>query len=63
MTNSSSLIIHEPLPADDPTMRQPDITLARKELDWEPKVPLVEGLKKTINYFQDMLESGLIRIN
>lgn len=63
MTNSSSLIIHEPLLADDPTMRQPDITLARKELDWEPKVPLVEGLKKTINYFQDMLESGLIRIN
>ena len=63
MTNSSSLIIHEPLPADDPTMRQPDITLARKELDWEPKVPLVEGLKKTINYFQDMPESGLIRIN
>lgn len=63
LTNSSSLIIHEPLPADDPTMRQPDITLARKELGWEPKVPLVEGLKKTINYFQDMLEKGWIKIN
>lgn len=63
LTNSSSLIIHEPLPADDPTMRQPDITLARKELGWEPKVPLAEGLKKTINYFQDMLEKGWIKIN
>lgn len=63
LTNSSSLIIHEPLPADDPTMRQPDITLARKELGWEPKVPLVEGLKKTINYFQDMLDKGLISVN
>lgn len=61
LTNSGSMIIHEPLPADDPTMRQPDITLARKELGWEPKVPLEEGLKKTIVYFSDMLDKGLIK--
>ena len=41
-----------PLPDDDPTQRQPDITLARKELGWEPTIQLEEGLKKTIDYFK-----------
>lgn len=50
LTNSKSLIIHEPLPQDDPVRRKPDITKA-KLLDWEPKIQLNEGLKKTIDYF------------
>src|SRR5262249_47024515 len=44
MVGSKSKIVYLPLPADDPTQRQPDITLARKNLSWEPKVPLREGL-------------------
>ncbi|MBY0313621.1 MAG: SDR family oxidoreductase [Phycisphaerales bacterium] len=47
----SSKIVFKPMPADDPTQRQPDITLAKAKLGWEPKVPLREGLKKTIAYF------------
>jgi UDP-glucuronate decarboxylase len=46
-----SKIVQKPMPADDPTQRQPDITLAKSKLGWEPKVPLREGLKKTIQYF------------
>ena len=52
LTKSKSKIIHKPLPADDPKQRKPDITLAKKYLKWEPKVPLAEGLKKTIAYFK-----------
>lgn len=53
MTGSKSKLIYQPLPADDPKQRQPDITLARKELGgWEPKVPLREGLAKTIAWFK-----------
>jgi len=55
MTNSSSEIIFEALPQDDPTQRQPDITLARKQLDWEPKSGLEQGLKKTIEYFRTIV--------
>ncbi|GAB4270751.1 MAG: SDR family oxidoreductase [Deferrisomatales bacterium] len=44
-----------PLPADDPVQRQPDISLARQRLGWAPKVPLAEGLRKTIDYFDDLL--------
>jgi UDP-glucuronate decarboxylase len=40
---------------DDPTQRQPDITLAREKLDWEPKIQLEEGLRKTIPYFKELL--------
>ncbi len=54
-TGSKSNIIHLPLPADDPTQRQPDITLAKKELGWEPKVMLDEGLVKTIGYFKSVI--------
>ena len=56
LTGSKSKIIHEALPADDPKQRKPDITLARKHLGWEPKVPLAEGLKETIAYFRAYLE-------
>ena len=57
LTNSKSEIIYEPLPEDDPRQRQPDITLAKDKLGWEPKVPLREGLEKTIAYFSDLLKS------
>lgn len=52
LTGSSSKIIYMDIPKDDPTRRQPDISLAKKELDWEPYIQLEEGLKKTIAYFK-----------
>ena len=52
ITKSKSKIVHKPLPSDDPRQRKPDITLAKKYLKWEPKVPLTEGLKRTIAYFK-----------
>ena len=52
MTGSTSQIVYQPLPTDDPKLRQPDITRARTLLGWEPKVPLEEGLVKTIDYFR-----------
>ncbi|OAV68869.1 dTDP-glucose 4,6-dehydratase [Bacteroidales bacterium Barb4] len=53
LTNSTSKIIFQPLPADDPKQRRPDISLAKEKLNgWEPKIPLEEGLKRTINYFR-----------
>jgi dTDP-glucose 4,6-dehydratase len=55
ITGSSSVIERHPLPTDDPKVRQPDITLARKKLGWEPKVQLEEGLRKTIEYFKNRL--------
>ena len=55
LTNSNSKIIHKPLPSDDPSKRQPDITLAKKELNFEPKVDIEEGLIKTIEYFKNKL--------
>ena len=55
MTDSKSKIVFQPLPQDDPKMRRPDITLAKTRLDWEPKVKLDEGLKKTIEYFKSTL--------
>ena len=56
LTGSHSKIIYEPLPKDDPLQRQPDITLAKKELDWQPVIKLEEGLKKTITYFDQLLK-------
>ena len=50
-TGSRSKIVREPLPADDPIQRQPDISLARQKLDWAPTIELDDGLKKTIDYF------------
>jgi len=55
LTNSSSKIIYQPLPSDDPMQRKPDITLARKELGWEPKIQLEEGLVKTIDFFKSII--------
>jgi len=52
LTGSKSELVYQPLPEDDPTQRQPDITLAKKHLGWEPTVPLREGLAKTIEYFR-----------
>lgn len=54
LTGSRSKIIHLALPQDDPKQRQPDIALARSTLGWEPKVPLAEGLKRTIDYFRNL---------
>lgn len=55
LTGSSSRIVYEALPKDDPRQRQPDITLARRELGWEPSVELMEGLGRTISYFKARL--------
>jgi len=52
MTGSKSKIVYQPLPEDDPKVRRPDITRAKTLLGWEPKVPLREGLTKTIEYFR-----------
>ncbi len=57
LTNLKSKIIYKPLPEDDPKRRQPNIELAKKELKWEPKIQLEEGLKKTINYFERLLNN------
>ena len=56
LTGSKSKLVFKPLPSDDPKQRQPNIELARKELGWEPKVALKEGLIKTIAYFDDLLK-------
>jgi UDP-glucuronate decarboxylase len=55
LTGSKSPLEFRPLPSDDPTQRQPDIALARAKLGWEPAIPLSEGLKKTIAYFDELL--------
>ena len=55
LTGSKSQLTRKPLPRDDPMQRQPDITLAKKVLGWEPTVELDAGLKKTISYFDDLL--------
>ena len=57
LTGSKSEIVFRQLPVDDPRQRRPDISLAQKMLEWEPKVPLEEGLKKTIAYFDDIIGS------
>lgn len=56
MTGSRSKIVTRPLPEDDPRQRQPDITLASEQLGWQPKIPLEEGLKATIVYFEGVLK-------
>jgi UDP-glucuronate decarboxylase len=55
-TNSSSKIVFQPLPEDDPTQRKPDITLARTKLDWSPEIELEKGLTGTIQYFRNILK-------
>lgn len=56
LTNSDSKLVHKELPADDPLQRQPDISLAKKELGWEPKIKLESGLLPTIEYFKSIIK-------
>ena len=56
MTGAKSRLRFEPLPSDDPRQRQPDISMAKSILKWEPKIPLREGLTKTIAYFESALQ-------
>ncbi|MGO9059080.1 MAG: UDP-glucuronic acid decarboxylase family protein [Candidatus Binataceae bacterium] len=59
LSKSSSKLVFRPLPPDDPTRRRPDISLARERLGWEPKIPLREGLTRTVEHFRR--ELGLVR--
>ena len=56
LTGSKSPVVERPLPTDDPKVRQPDITRARETLGWEPRVPLDDGLKRTIEYFRGVVD-------
>jgi UDP-glucuronate decarboxylase len=56
LSGSKSKIVFKPLPQDDPMQRQPDITLAKERLRWEPTIALEEGLKKTIEYFENLIK-------
>ncbi|WP_018185253.1 UDP-glucuronic acid decarboxylase family protein [Kaistia granuli] len=58
LTGSSSKLVFQPLPSDDPRQRQPDITLAGRLLDWKPTIELDEGLRHTIAYFDDLLSES-----
>jgi len=58
LTGSHSEVVFRELPIDDPKIRQPDITAARRELGWEPRVPLAEGLAATLRYFEDRLAAA-----
>jgi len=55
LTGSKSKLTFLPLPSDDPLQRKPDISVAKKMLDWEPKIHLEEGLLKTIDYFKSVV--------
>jgi UDP-glucuronate decarboxylase len=55
LTGSRSRITHRPLPVDDPRQRRPDISRAKRELEWQPRIPLAQGLEKTIRYFDSLL--------
>ncbi len=61
LTGSSSPIVHQPLPQDDPKVRQPDIAKARRALGWEPRVPLREGLAHTIEWFRAGVREEAVR--
>jgi dTDP-glucose 4,6-dehydratase len=55
LTGAQVPIVHEPLPADDPKRRRPDISKAKQLLDWEPRVGLEEGLRETVEYFKQIV--------
>ena len=55
LTNSKSKIVNKDLPIDDPIRRKPDISMAKKSLDWEPNVDVIDGLKETIDYFKSKI--------
>jgi UDP-glucuronate decarboxylase len=61
LTGARSNIAHRPRPEDDPRQRQPDIAKAQKALGWAPKTPLKEGLRKTIEYFEQLLREPGVR--
>ncbi|MAB12686.1 UDP-glucuronic acid decarboxylase family protein [Parvibaculum sp.] len=61
ITGTKSSLVRKPLPQDDPLQRRPDISEAKRALDWEPVTPLAEGLVKTIAYFEDMLKDNAVR--
>ena len=56
LTGARSRLEFQPLPQDDPRQRKPDISLASEKLGWQPKVPLEEGIRRTIDYFRQLLE-------
>ena len=60
ITGTKSEIEYKPLPVDDPKVRQPDISRARKVLGWEPRVKFDEGIAKTIEYFRGCVERGVL---
>src|ERR1700688_492857 len=61
LTNSSARLVTMPIPQDDPRRRCPDISKARAQLGWTPHTPFVDGLKKTINYFEELLRDKRVR--
>ena len=61
LTGTTQKVIYEDLPVNDPMQRQPDISLARKLLNWEPKVDRSEGMKITFNYFRSLTEEELYK--
>ncbi|RLD28160.1 MAG: SDR family NAD-dependent epimerase/dehydratase, partial [Bacteroidetes bacterium] len=61
LTKTSQKVIFKDLPTDDPLQRQPDISLAKKLLDWEPKVERAEGMQKTFNYFKNLSRDELYK--
>ena len=63
LTNTNQKIKYKPLPKDDPLKRQPDISLAKKILNWTPKVNRTEGMKKTLEYFRTLPESKLFKVD
>lgn len=60
LTGTMSAIVHQPLPVDDPKVRQPNIDKARALLGWEPTMPLEDGLKRTIDYFAALIQKGAV---
>ena len=61
LTGSKSRLVHRPRPQDDPRQRRPDISAAKEDLGWAPRMALVEGLQKTIAYFEDLLKEPGVR--
>ncbi|UCD85349.1 MAG: SDR family NAD-dependent epimerase/dehydratase, partial [Deltaproteobacteria bacterium] len=59
LTNSKSKIVYSELSKDDPIRRSPDITLAKSKLNWEPKISLIDGLKRTIEYYKNLRSSQI----